>query len=499
MSDLSASPVRHVVVVGNGLTGVTVAAALKRRLPELAVTLLSGRADLSPSMVDHLPCALPSINDFHADLGIDDADAVAQTASVYRLGTLMTDWVAGLPDYMHDYGIHGPSLPGGSFHLHWTRAHRQGATPAFDSLAAGAALARAGSFASPVPSAQDPFGRYGYGLTIDPPRYLAMMEAFARHVGVRVDDREVTDCIIEADSIAALSCADGTAVSAGLYVDCTGPSALIRAVLGDDWEDWRDWLPCDRLISCSAPLQTLASSHDKATTWRAGWCWSATSARCLHRGVVYHSAAAPDDEARNELGLTDVAAPSPIAFAAGTRPAPWRANCIAIGEAATVIEPLGWAPLHLVHSAIDRLVMMFPDHKITPALATLYNREAHAEAQRVRDFVLLHYAISSRPETFWQRWREAALPPSLTHTLALFRDRGRLPFYEHETFSRDEWLAVLIGQGCIPRRIDPLIQSYPAAEAARSIIQWHAAIEAGVAARSSNHPPSTAQYGYQGR
>ena len=70
----------------------------------------------------------------------------------------------------------------------------------------------------------------------------------------------------------------------------------------------------------------------------------------------------------------------------------------------------------------------------------------------------------------------AAVPPSLGHTLQQFRERGRLPFYEEETFSRDSWLAVLLGQSVIPVRIDPLTDAVAPAEAERAMEQMRGAI-----------------------
>ena len=73
----------------------------------------------------------------------------------------------------------------------------------------------------------------------------------------------------------------------------------------------------------------------------------------------------------------------------------------------------------------------------------------------------MHYRTARRDEPFWQDAAAAEPPPSLAHSLALFEERGRLPYYEEETFSRDSWAAVLIGQGVIPRRTDPLADSLP--------------------------------------
>ena len=58
----------------------------------------------------------------------------------------------------------------------------------------------------------------------------------------------------------------------------------------------------------------------------------------------------------------------------------------------------------------------------------------------------------------------------------LFRERGRLPIYEEETFSRDSWLAVLLGQGVIPERVDPLIEATSPTQADQAMARMREAI-----------------------
>ena len=140
----------------------------------------------------------------------------------------------------------------------------------------------------------------------------------------------------------------------------------------------------------------------------------------------------------------------------GCRPEPWLRNCVAIGDAAVTIEPLEWANLHLAHSQIDRMIAMMPGRDCAPVELREYNRQCVSEARRVRDFVCMHYVTARRDEPFWEDVASMEPPASLSHTLALFAERGRLPYYEEETFSRDSWVAVLLGQGFEPRGTDPL-------------------------------------------
>jgi tryptophan halogenase len=125
---------------------------------------------------------------------------------------------------------------------------------------------------------------------------------------------------------------------------------------------------------------------------------------------------------------------------------------------------------------------MMPDTDCNPVELWDYNRQVNAEADRIRDFVLLHYAVANRPgDGFWQDASSRSRPASLDHTLSQWRERGRLPFYEEETFSRDSWAALLIGQGVFPRRLDPLLGSVPEKESERTMHQLRAAIHSSVA------------------
>jgi len=74
----------------------------------------------------------------------------------------------------------------------------------------------------------------------------------------------------------------------------------------------------------------------------------------------------------------------------------------------------------------------------------------------------------------------AAPPPGLAHSLGQFTERGRLPFYEEETFTRDSWAAILLCQGVMPRRVDPLVQATPPEDTRRAMARMTDAIAAAL-------------------
>lgn len=464
--------IRSVLVAGGGITGWSAAAALARKLPGFSITVLP-IAPATDALADRIGGTLPSILEFHHDLGLTDADTILRAGSGLRLGTRFEGWSQGRPDYVHAYGDYGRPFGTASFHHHWLRAEKAGEAAPFDRHNAAAEIGRAGRFAPPNDDPASPLPGFLHALHINPPRYRELMRAFARHLGAIERPGEIAEVRRGADGgISGLGLVDGSEATADLYIDCTGPRALLRGALGGDFEDWSQWLPCDRMLMAEGPPPADPPTLDDATAIEAGWRWQAASPARSSRGLVYSSAYMSDAEAA--AALVDGAAP--IALRQGRLAEPWRRNCVAIGDAAVAVEPLEWTNLHLAHSAIDRVIAMMPDRDFAAVELADYNRQAGAEADRVRDFVALHYLVADRPEPFWQSAAAAEPPPSLAHTLGLFRERGRLPFHEEETFSRDSWAAVLIGQGALPRRVDPLIDPVGPQISNRAMTELRAAI-----------------------
>ena len=459
----------RVVVAGGGITAWCAAAALKRRAPFLDVTILSC-PPAADALADRIACTLPSLLAFQEDLGIGVADGIVRTGSGYRLGTLFAGWATGLPDYVHAYGRYGASFGPTAFHLHWLRSAQDGAAAPFDSHSPAAALARAGRFVPPTPDT--PFADHEFGLTLDLPRYATMLRAFALHVGVREIVGDIADVTRGADgTIAAIELVGGGSLSADLFVDATGPEARLRGAIDDVRDDWSTWLPCDRVLLAEVGGEPAVLTT--VTAREAGWQWSSG----VQVGFAYASSAISDGEADHVVRNATGAAPgAPIRIRPGTRPHPWRGNCIAIGDAATEFEPLEWCNLHLALSAIDRLVTMLPARVATAVETSEFNRQSRAEAERVRDFLAMHYRTARRTDALWRTVAAAEPPTSLAHTLEQFAERGRLPFYEEETFTRDSWAAVLIGQGFLPRRIDPLVSGVPVAAVRTAMARQTAAI-----------------------
>lgn len=469
-----AAPISEIVVAGNGLVGLSAAALVKRRVPGAQVTLV-GAPPPPEALAERISSTLPSAVGLHDDMGLDEANVLASGAS-FRLGSLFEGWSGDRPPYVHAYGEYGRPFGTTSFHLHWVRAARAGKAAPFDAHSPAAMLARGGRFVHPQGGSDSPLSGFEYGLNLDPPRYRELMRAFARHLGVVERPGAIAEVKIAGETgfVEALVLEDGSQVPGHLFVDCTGPAALVRAKLDDRFEDWSRWLPCDRVLFAHGPGAAEPPVLDRVSAHAAGWRWESASRAAASHGLVYASAHLSDSKAGRVLRGASAAEAeaAPVAFRPGRRSQPWYRNCVAIGDAAVVIDPLEATNLHLAHSALDRMISKMPDRDCSPVELWDYNREAAAEAERARDFVALHYVTADRPkDDFWRDVAAAEPPDSLGHTLSLWRERGRLPLYEEETFSRHSWVAVLLGQGVLPRRVDPLIDVFPPDQSDRAMAQ----------------------------
>ena len=81
------APMMHVVVAGGGIVAWSAAAALKRHIPSLQVTVVS--CPVPPdALADRIISTLPSIAVFHEDLGLADGDTIYRAKSGLRIRTL---------------------------------------------------------------------------------------------------------------------------------------------------------------------------------------------------------------------------------------------------------------------------------------------------------------------------------------------------------------------------------------------------------------------------
>ena len=77
---------------------------------------------------------------------------------------------------------------------------------------------------------------------------------------------------------------------------------------------------------------------------------------------------------------------------------------------------------------------------------------------RIRDFIILHYKLTSRTDSeLWRYCSAMDVPETVTWKIEHFRRHGRLVQRDADLFGPPSWLAVHVGQGNMPEGTDPLL------------------------------------------
>jgi tryptophan halogenase len=457
---------RDIVIVGGGTAGWMSAAALATALgagPDSRYRIRLVESD-DIGTVGVGEATIPMIQRFNQFVGIDEADFLRATHGTCKLGIEFVGWGDERARYIHGFGRVGQQLAGVPFHQYWNRMRGLGRARPLDDYTLASTAARAGRFARPDPSLGDsPLADIAYAYHFDAGAYAAYLRRLATARGVERIEGKIAGATLDASgNVEALALEDGRRIEGQLFIDCSGfRSLLIGEALGTPFEDWSHWLPCDRALAVPCARVDPLLPLTRATARRAGWQWRIPLQHRSGNGHVFCSAHMSEDEAAAILldGLDGkvLGEPRLLKFRAGRRTLAWNRNVVAMGLAGGFLEPLESTSIHLVQSAIARLIEFFPDAGFHPADIAEYNRQSAFEVERIRDFIVLHYHLNRRTDsTFWRDCAAMAIPDTLQHKVDLYRAHGRLVRIDNELFAEAGWLQVFEGQGLRPERHHPL-------------------------------------------
>jgi hypothetical protein len=228
--------------------------------------------------------------------------------------------------------------------------------------------------------------------------------------------------LTESGDVAALMLDDGEAVTADIFVDCSGfRSVIAQEALGVPFRSYGNNLFNDRAVVMPTPADPNGTnSHTKATALSAGWAWDIPLTNRTGNGYVYASryvdADAAETELRRHLGLldSDIAARH-LQMKVGRVATSWTRNCVAIGLSQGFIEPLEATALHIVQATVDGFIRTYEDGGFTPANRDDFNARIAARYDGIRDYIVCHYRVNQRRDT--QYWRDNAANQALSDSL----------------------------------------------------------------------------------
>ena len=459
-------PIRTIVIVGGGTAGWMAAAAAARFLNDGQRRILLVESD-AIGTVGVGEATIPPIRDFNRMLGIDEAEFIRETGATFKLGIEFVDWGALGERYLHPFGDPGHNFEGIAFHQYWLKhRHDPRIGPFTDYFITDAAVRHRGC-APQSGDPRSPLHQMAAAYHFDAALYAAYLRRRAEAAGVtRIEGRiERVTRDPASGHVAALHLADGRDVAGDFFIDCSGfVSLLLGREMGVAYRDWSRWLPCDRAFAVPSARTDPLIPATRATAHGFGWQWRIPLQHRTGNGIVWSSAHAGEDEARDtllaNLDSEALAEPRQLRFTAGVRERLWEGNVVALGLAGGFIEPLESTSIHLIQTGINKLFWLFPDRNFSAVERDEYNRLMIDQYEYVRDFIILHYKATARNDTpFWRDMAAMEIPDSLAQKIELFRTKGRIRRFDHDLFGVANWAAVMLGQNIVPDGYDPLVDA----------------------------------------
>lgn len=475
---------RSVGVIGGGTAGYFAALAIKRRFPELTVTVVESSAVPIIGVGEATTTLMPPF--LHQQLGLDIVELFESVGATFKLG-IKFEW--GPADASYFTYPFGDASPIESFVFERDLRPQSLASMLIGDARGPVVRAPDGSLLSLLPSL-----KFAYHLDNKP--FVSYLAGAARRAGIlHVDTKLVGgEALPAGGGIAALRDASGRVLRFDFYVDATGfRSLLLEGALGSPFESYASSLFCDRAIVATVPQHRGVEPCTTAETMDAGWCWRIPVVGEDHRGYVHSSAFIDEGAAIAEMRGKNPGMGEPwlVRFRSGRHRNFWIGNTVGVGNAYGFVEPLESTALHMVIIEIAYILeglARLREVRLDPPYGEIASRSVGAHWDYLRWFLAAHYRYNTRLDTpFWRAARSDVDVSGMGDVLDRFRRQGPwlasngLRFAASDpTFGYSGLMMLLLGQHA------------PGSEHARASMDraaWDATVarHRGVAARALPH------------
>jgi tryptophan halogenase len=440
--------VERIVVCGSGLAAHLAAVALAHQLPPtIRITWVNG-TDSRDADLFFGGVTAPSAYAFNLAAGVSEPRLMLDTDSTFSWGTHFQDWGARNISWVQCSHLPLPIIGGVLFHHHSGRLGIGELEP----FLMPAIAARRGVFAHPVDKGPKLLARAEYGYQFNPYSYCAPFAAAAQAFQVEVVTAAVSDVVCGEGTISSLRLSNGRVITGDLFVDCTGPDARLLSALGSE-------APVGRQVRAAfsqRPSERVGPPCRSVIARDFGWQSETSLKASVARLTVY----APETESEALAAHGDPQYTGEITL--GRRASTWVGNCVAIGHAASVLEPLSHAPMLLLEREIDRLLTLVPFSHDMAVERREYNRQGAEDFTHAQIFNRALYETPPKAQTsFWLA--ACAEPPheKLVQKITQFESRGWLAAFDLEPLTPEDWVVLHHGMRRRPARYDRMADRTP--------------------------------------
>ena len=214
---------------------------------------------------------------------------------------------------------------------------------------------------------------------------------------------------------------DDLAISADLFIDCTGfKSLLLEGFMGSRFQSFSNMLANNKAMACRLPYVDREEEMENVTNCTAienGWVWNIPLWNRIGTGYVYSSKFVEKEVAEKEFRAhlardprfekrAEEAQLFHIDIKHGKRARAWVNNVVGVGLSYAFVEPLESTGLLTTHENIIKLIETLNrrDGYVSRMDIDGFNFACDYEMNGWQQFIAVHYGMSMRTDTPYWRW-----------------------------------------------------------------------------------------------
>lgn len=424
----SSQPTRHVAIIGGGTAGWLAALmcqkqALEERIP-LKLTLIESSKIPTIGVGEGTTSVF---GDVLRQLGINEAEFLSQTDATIKYGIRHRDWRALGHSYdgpIDDpYALSEPIAKVGN----WIDTF---------CVAAGRPVTEPHIFAALMAKDKAPVARQGArDIALSPYQHAYHFDQakVGRYLRSKAKGITLLDAVVshaekdpQTGDIQSVALDNGPPLEAELFIDCTGfRRALIAEVMGSTWVDYGDVLPVNRAMPfwLDHPKDGDIPTYTLAWAQKSGWMWQIPTQERMGCGYVYSDHHCTPEEAQREIEAVlghPIEPRNDIKINAGRLSEVWKGNVLALGLAASFLEPLEATS---IHGTVVALMLFLKRHfasigEHSPEDRARFNDAIASQVDDFRDFINLHYVSTRDDSPFWRDVAAQYIQPHVRERLA---------------------------------------------------------------------------------
>ncbi|MES2440278.1 MAG: tryptophan 7-halogenase [Verrucomicrobiota bacterium] len=441
--------IKSILVVGSGSAGLIAALSLKRKIPQLDVTIVRspeiGVIGVGEGTTPNFPVHLFEY------LGISRKRFYQLAGPTWKLGVKFLWGPRRRFDYSFDLQLDSQwsDLP---------KPHGFYCDDEFSSNQLASALMREDKV-FPRQENGCPDVRPWHAFHIENMKFVEVLEQIAREEGVGFIDGKVVGADRGPEGVTAVHLEDGRRLEADFYIDSSGfRSELLGKALQEPFVSFDKTLFCDRaVVGGWERTKEPILPYTTAEAMNSGWSWQIEHEHHVNRGYVFSSEFISDDDAAEEFRRKNPKVPESmrvVKFRSGCYQRLWVDNVLAVGNAGGFVEPLEATALMIVCSHCKTFVDFLLHNSLepTPSMRRLYNDLVAGTWRDIRDFLGLHYQANTAMDTpFWKHCQQDTDLSGIAELLDFYQENGptgfcryRMPSSQSD-FGIEGYFTMLVG------------------------------------------------------